>query len=179
MRRLEGAVTHRVISSASDWEINHFHLLLEFMKCVSIVFKIPIKISDGNLENWERAMFSSRKVNQNCRIKPTGVLVSSLSLKIRCSSAFGDSFSTSSHSLTSPFSRTSMFQPDISLITGKHREPPGESQAHHRIWLSQGSAGFPFPRLALCSWLFAASTYVGSWFRGSVSITCPDLKCRE
>lgn len=40
-------------------------------------------------------------------------------------------------------------------------------------WLPLSQAGPP------CSWLFAALTYVGSWFRGCVSITCPDLKCRE
>lgn len=54
----------RVISSALDWEINHFHLLLELMRFVHNQFKIPIKIPDGNLANWECAHLLNLPVQQ-------------------------------------------------------------------------------------------------------------------
>lgn len=70
----------------------------------------------------------------------TGELKISFSLKMRCSSAAGDSCSTSSQSRTSPCSRTSTFQPEISLMTGRHSRvwggalsslnSPGPTQPH-------------------------------------------------
>lgn len=105
------------------------------------------------------------------KTKHTGVLVSSLSLKIKCSSAFGDSFSTSNHSRTSPFSRISMFHPDISLITGKQREPwSGTMEANHRIWLNQGYARVPLSEsihMVVGSYWFNLHGFLISWLRFS------------
>lgn len=63
----------------------------------------------------------SREPHLGISVPVTGELKISFLLKMRCSSAAGDNFSTSSQSRTSPCSRMSMFQPEISLITGRQR----------------------------------------------------------
>lgn len=133
-------------------------------------------MSDGNLENVGRAQLVYFPVHQGeskseLKIpKRTGVLLSSFSLKIKCSSAFGDSFSTSSHSRTSPFSRTSTFHPDISFITGKQRTTKGNSYINHRTWLSQDYARVPLSEsvyMVLASAWFNLHGFLISWLRFS------------